>query len=351
MSKIIADVNMAYYDSPGKQGNILWNKVRIRKSLDEICHTVELTIPQAQRAKIHKHDKLIMRFESPYITDNKGTHPVTTVLVDDIADTTEENARSALITGRSPARDIIDSTWSGTLNGFNLSELLGTDVKKTPERIATRFGIFAQHMPTNKQCSEKIQFFNWESESPWQKLLGHADCQGYILTSNQAGNLYVWQPGWGVQMSGFFLAEGVNIKRIQVTESGGEQFHEYVVCGAAGEARAIDTECKGKRILTINLTDEYSKTALERRAKTEMKRRKENKLVVTVSGWGLTDDQIRRLGNTSQKELTWEPNFLIPVKIPSYKINDTLLISEVEYTADNSVCETDITLIKQDAFR
>jgi prophage tail gpP-like protein len=89
---------------------------------------------------------------------------------------------------------------------------------------------------------------------------------------------------------------------------------------------------------------------IKRRAETEMRRRKENKTVVTVSGWGLTDEQIKRLGTTAEKEIFWIPNALIPVRIPSLGLNCSLLISEVEYEASPDTMMTTLTLVNREAY-
>jgi prophage tail gpP-like protein len=124
-----------------------------------------------------------------------------------------------------------------------------------------------------------------------------------------------------------------------------------VVKGGGAEARVIDGTCWGNRVLTIDIDNPFvTETELQRRAETEMKRRKESKTIVTVPGWGLTDEQIKSLGSTYKKELFWFPNSLIPVRIPSLGLIDKLLISEVEYTASADALSCDITLVNKEAY-
>jgi prophage tail gpP-like protein len=323
---------------------LLWKKVKIRKSLDEICHYMELIIPVSERAKINKHDIVEVRYFNPLITDSSSRRRVTTILVDEITDATDAYSKNLSIIGRSPARDIIDSTWSGMiLNRQNLEYIAN--------EIAKKFDIKVGRMPTNSPETGPVFSFSWENESPWTKLISEADNQGYIFTSNEAGNLYLWKVASGLREEGFFLLEGQNIRDIQTTQNGAEQFHEYVVRGAGKEARQIDATCKNKRILTINLTDfMINEEPLIRRAKTEMLRRRENRTLVTVTGWGLNDQQIKALGNTEEKEVFWNPNFLTSVKIPSSGLDDNLLISQVEYEADQSAMSCSLTLVNKDAY-
>jgi prophage tail gpP-like protein len=72
---------------------------------------------------------------------------------------------------------------------------------------------------------------------------------------------------------------------------------------------------------------------LERRAQTETRRRRENRMMVTVSDWGITNEQIKQLRLTEGKEVFWVPNMVIPLKVPSIGLDAPLLISEVEYEA------------------
>ena len=121
--------------------------------------------------------------------------------------------------------------------------------------------------------------------------------------------------------------------------------------GHFDEAVVFDDTCDTSRVLTIDLAEtgaDYEK--LRRRAETEMRRRRENRTTVTVSGWGLSDAQIRNLGGTARKELFWSPNFLIPVRMPSLRLSANLLIAEVEQEADAENMQSTITLANREAY-
>lgn len=208
-------------------------------------------------------------------------------------------------------------------------------------------------LPTNKgDITKTVSSFSWENESPWAKLLTLADAQDFIITSNQLGGLYIEQPARGTCDWGFAIEEGVNVLHPRRSESGAEQFHEYIVncCNKVG--KATDSTCPNKRKLTINLSEFIiDQEKLDRRAKTEMLRRREDKITCSLSGWGLTEEQIKRLGGTYHKEIFWEVNLLIPVKIPSCNMNANMLISQVEYSADSNSLSCDVTLVKPEAYR
>lgn len=353
----MSEVAVAVWSSSArKYVDIDFRRVFVRKSLDEICHYAEIEIPESERALVHKHGIMQVRYLSKYITESRnayegkyGYHPVTTVHIDEIDEETEKSTHGIIVTGRSAARDIIDSKWCGTILGQpTLLQIL--------RQIAGDFGFEDKDvicLPTTAGDTTKPVFsFSWENESPWTKLLTVADAQGFIITSNQLGGLYIEQPARNACNWGFAIEEGVNVRHPRRSESGAEQFHEYIVNCGGKVGKATDTTCPNSRKLTINLSEFIiDQEKLNRRAKTEMLRRREDKVVCTLSGWGLTETQIQKLGGTYHKEIFWEVNLLIPVKLPSCNLNANMLISQVEYTADKSAFSCDVTLVKPEAYR
>jgi len=326
---------------------LLWRKIKINKSLDNICHTLELEIPKEERLNVGKHDKIDVRYKNNLIKDSDGRRLVTTVLVDEVTASVDISKHSYQILGRSPARDIIDSTWSGMLADMTLGELL--------KEIGKTFNITCATFPTDKPDPTTIvRGFSWENESPWAKLINEASSQGYILTSNEAGNLYIWPVEATVRQEGYLLAlkEGKNIKSAEWKENGAEQFHKYIITGGGASVTETDDTCRSNRILTIDIPDLLiPEDKLGRKAKTELNRRKENRTTVTVSGWGLADSQIKELGAvTNGKEIFWVPNLLIPVSIPSLGLSRSLLISEVEYEATPESYGCVVTVVNRDAY-
>ena len=353
----MSEVAVAVWNSD-KQGfvNIPYKRVFIRKSLDEICHYVEVEITDTERKYVHKHGTLQVRLVSRYITEGRdsyaphyGYHPVTTIKIDEVNVSYEDDKRTVTAIGRSRARDIIDSKWSGTVLG-------SATLLKILRQIAGEFGFEESDvicLPTNKgDITSPVVSFSWENESPWSKLLTAAEAQGFIITSDQVGGLYIERAaGRSAKEWGFAIEEGLNTKRVCYSENGAEQFHEYIVNCGMKTGKAIDSSCPNKRKFTINLSEFIiDQEKLNRRAKTEMLRRREDKITCNLSGWGLTEEQIKKLGGTYHKEIFWEVNLLIPVKLPSCKVDAKMLISQVEYTADKSTYSCDVTLVKPEAY-
>jgi prophage tail gpP-like protein len=325
---------------------LLWRHINIKKSLDNICHTLELEIPPGERAKVHKHDKIEVRYENPVVKTSKGKPRVTTVMVDEITAIADVSRHSITVLGRSPARDIIDSAWT--------DERARRTLYQIAKEICDKFGIDCTHFPKDQDPTTETPVFSWNNESPWTKLIAEADSQGFILTSNEAGGLYIRQAeSVPREKEGFYLTERRNIKTIEWKENGAEQYHEYIVTGGFGGESVIDETCKNNRVLIIDLTyPEIDPARLRRRAQTEMNRRRESRVTVTVPGWGLTDTQIKNNlgGDADEKEIFWVPNLLIPVSMPSLGLDASLLIAEVEQEADQETMSSTITLVKRAAY-
>jgi prophage tail gpP-like protein len=334
---------------------LLWRHISIRKSLDEICHSLELEMPSSEFGKVGKHDRIEVRVENDLVKDSDGKRRITTVLTDDIRQGADTSRHTIELSGRSPARDIIDSAWSSQQDS-NIPKG-NTNLRDLITAVGSRFGIKCFTFPENLK-TRTVDAFDFENESPWQKLDAEAGAQGLIFTSNEGGDLYLWQVQ-GAVTGPYFLTEGVNIKSVNWDRNGAEQFHEYIVTGGGKIATAIDDSCHSARILTIDIDDpSITLEKLERRATTEANRRREDHITCTVQGWGLTDTQIKSLGAvTKGKEIFWVPNILIPVNIPSLGLCDKknnpvpLLVAAVEHeAAPPNTFETRITLTKRSAY-
>ena len=127
---------------------LIWNRVQITKSLDEICHSLTLELPVSQRSLIAVHDTLEVRFYNKYITHNNGNLRVTTVRIDEITDMTDNGQKYISVLGRSPARDIIDSTWTGSAGG--------SDLLTVAQSVASKFGIIVHHLPRGQNNTETV---------------------------------------------------------------------------------------------------------------------------------------------------------------------------------------------------
>jgi prophage tail gpP-like protein len=324
--------------------DLVWRYIKINKSLDEICHTLELELASTELTRIRRHDKIEVRYKNSFVNDSGGERRITTIRVDAVTATVDSEKHSIKVIGRSPARDIIDSTWSGAWHDMTLRAIV--------KEICGEFNIECDSFPLDPDPTGEIKDFTWCDESPWTNLITEADTQHFILTSNEAGNLYLWKVRANVQSEPFRITEGVNIINAEWKENGAEQFREYTVTGGFELSEpVIDETCPTNRRLLVNVPNSLiTREALEARAKTEMLRRREIETLVTVPGWGLTDMQIKSLGNTFEREIFWGLNMFIPVDIPSLGLKKNLLVSAVTHEASNDELITTVTLVNREKY-
>lgn len=327
-----------------KNKTINFLSLNIRKSIDEICHYVDIKIPFSERIKINKHDKIKIMYYCEYFTKSK-TRPITTLLVDEITTTINQSSKSVSVIARSPARDIVDSSYSDTISSMSLLNVV--------KQIAQKFNVAAEHYPTKVDASPPVDSFNFENESPWSKLLNIAENNNYAVASSQVGNLYVWKKNQRIMSLPFHkLVEGQNVKSVQYTENGAYQYCNYVVKGNSNDATSTDATINSKRCCCLVMTDSYiSQVELENRAKSEMRKRKCNTLILTVPGFGLLDEQIKKLATTEKTEVFYEANQSIPVIIPSLNIKKNMVIKDVEYNLSNEDFSCNLTLVEPEVIQ
>ncbi|WP_157154505.1 hypothetical protein [Brachyspira murdochii] len=328
----------------GKSKRLInYNSIIIKKSIDEICNTADIVCPLSELKKVEKHDRIIIKA----LMWNNEERNVTTTLVDDISAVLNNNQKQMTIHSRSYARDIIDSTDSGRIEGGTLVEV----VRKIAQKYNSN--IVVSHYPTNKDNSPPIASFTWENESVWQKLLTIAENNGYAIASNQASNLYVWARNtYLANNANHKIIEGKNIKSASLNKRGYEQFNCYRIKGNYGIGEKFDYKCDTKRVFTLFFTDEnISQKELLNRAESELKRRKSDELNINMYGWGLSYKEIenKKIKNNDKIEVFYEPKQKIKVNIPSFGIDDYKVIKSVEFVLNNEEFSSNIILVDEGA--
>lgn len=145
------------------------DRVYVRKSLEEITHSFEFS---AQATGINVHDKVSFFF---------GTELITSGRVDSRTRSISEERKEIGYTGRSYARDLIDSACTTNYKNQPLDWIF--------RKIAGLFGIGFTLDPTVK--TSRVKEFALTAESPWNKLAQEAANQGLIATSTNSGDLFL----------------------------------------------------------------------------------------------------------------------------------------------------------------
>lgn len=341
-----------------------FQRLYVRLSMDEICHYMELDVAENVAVQIKKHSRLQI-----YYSMAGHERLVSTIVVDSVSRLLNAESVSYRVTGRSPARDILDSSWSEQLSGMTLYECV--------KHVAGRFGLDAKYFSANgADPSSTLESFEWENESPWQKLVSAAMGQEFLLYSSQVGGIYLNKVAGRARPEGFSLVGNKNIEEISVETSGEQQFYEYVLRSEAGEAQVFDysvpKNARG-RILTLNMSDStMSLEDLQRYARVQMRRRSCEKVTVRLTGWGLSAEQLSGVRvmadkayrsnaayqNLSERqkaglygfETLWGLNYYVPIKSEKHGLDKKLLTCQVEYSVEGDAISCNVQLVPREAY-
>ncbi len=321
-----------------------FQRLNVRISLDDICHSLEMDVSENVAWNVHKHDILEVRY-----TLGGVPRLVTTVEIDDIDRLLNAQSKSYRILGRSQARNLIDSSYSGQFSQLTLSQLC--------QRICGDFKIPFKNWAGK---TDLIESFEWENESVWQKLVSQAVAQQCLFYSSQVGGLYLDRVSGRARPEGFVLQQTQNIEEVNKREIGREQFRHYVVIGENGKGKATDATCRRPRTLTLNMSDStMSEQDLRRWAIVQMRRRRGVELQVKLPGWGLDEQKLDVVKQrvavsdmTAEKkkklfgfEIFWGVNFYTLVDLPDYGFDKKyLLTTAVEYSVESDKISCNVTL-------
>lgn len=178
-----------------------------------------------------------------------------------------------------------------------------------------------------------------------------ADLRGLRLTTDGLGRLVV-----GVEAAaaaGVRLVEGENLLSASKMTDESQRFSQYTVLGqqagnddnwgkAASQVKAIakDAGVRRFRPLEIVAEDQGDSAALQRRADWEASTRAARALTVNA----------RMQGWTYGAGKPWRKNMRVPVYAPALRLDRELLVSAVNFTADEGGSFTDLTLMPPEAF-
>ncbi len=370
----MSDRSVSVHVRPAGGGSwhpLSWTRLYARKSMDEICHSFEIETAPIDRRWVHKHDLIYIAFNRT-VGGSVVSRPVTSGFIDDVTYLAKGRGKRLSLTGRSPARDLVDSRWSGQVGKTEDGRTESISALNAFREVVKRFRnirgeqMRVFHIPQTANGVEVdytrvVPTLQWENESPWPKMLQIAASQGFILTSSQIGDVYVtWLSG--TPRKGFAIEEGRSASVTRDEESGLEQYHTYVFNAVDTRRRSLtssyeDQSVASARILEVNLTEPVeSQQQLDRRVQTEYRRRNHRRVTVTVNDWGLSEQQLLRLGSLSGREIFWEVNCLTPVTLPSIGIDTTvqpnggLITSQVEYNADARSMTCNVTLVNRETY-
>lgn len=256
--------------------------------------------------------------------------------------------RGVMVRGRDRTADLVDC--SAEKPGGGTGELINQSLKAICTMLAKPYGVGVVIAPG----LEDKPFAKWTiepGETIWTTIERAARQRGILLMSNGLGNLVLGRAG--TASMGAALVEGENILSATLTLDNSQRYRTYLGLGqgtsnAWGDASAAahisstvtDKGIKRDRKHILSIEDLADGVTAEQRVTFErnVRRGRGRSLSVTVQGF------------TTAAGRLWQPNFMVPVSIPTLGIDDRLLIVGVTNKQDESGSLTEITLAPRSAY-
>lgn len=318
-----------------------WTTLSIKRSLEAAAGSFSLTLTERWEENgnftegapcwpIYDGDEAVVKI---------GSDIVITGYVDDVSISLSATEHSITVSGRDLTEDIVDCS------AMNRP---GQWLNRTLEQIASDLcGPFGITVSSDVNTGGPIEeFIIQPGETVYQSLERIAKGKQLLITSTADGKLVFTQSSNNVLP--VTLLEGENILTCEAGFSSKDRFSSYTVegqpdsvCGyVACKASATDAAVPRYRPLLVIAEEKANQAYCQSRAVWEslVRAAKAVSVSLSVQGWRTPDGKL------------WAVNNLINVSAPSIRIDDTLLITDVEFKKDSSGTTTALVLKRQDAY-
>lgn len=272
---------------------------------------------------------------------------VITGYIDRVEPDYDSNSHQIFVDGRDKASDLIDCSVINPPFQFK-----GLKIEQIIQHIAAPFGI---NVITNVSTGAPLSTYNIDQGAKAfetiQKLCKMRQC---LCLSDGKGNIEITRAG--ANGGATALIEGQNIKKGKATYDVSKRHSKYVVKGqkqgddntttqaiAENKAEVDDEYIARYRPLMLIASGQANANDVTQRARWEAstRRGKSRRLSIVVAGWQ------QQLGGR-----LWDTNTLVPVNSPLLYCQDTLLISVVKFSMDESGGQiTELTLVSPEAYQ
>lgn len=277
-----------------------------------------------------------------------GNDLVITGYVDRYMPSIAARSHAVAISGRGKCADLVDCSaeWPN-------SQISGASALEIADKLARPYGITAYSIGDIEWKRIKQFNLNW-GETPFEVIDRICRYSAVLAYEDTDGLLVLSRVGETRAASGF--VEGQNVQRAALTASMDQRFSEYVVrtmsmssfseIGQGGDIQAQVEDEGVKRHRLRYIISEANQPGLD---------------IATQRGiW----EAVRRLGRSKCVRLTtdswrdaagrlWEPNTLVPVDLPSLKLDRVVwVVGEVTYMRSaNGGTTADLVLMPPEAFK
>jgi prophage tail gpP-like protein len=317
-----------------------WTGVSVTLSMENLSGSFQLTLTDPSgsgAATIRPNDPCTVLINGQVVI---------TGYVDKVTPSFDAESHQLVVTGRDKAGDLVDSS---VVNGTG--QYKNQKIDAIVKKVAEPFGIEVE----NKVGStKKLETFNVDQGATGletiQKL---AKRGGFLVVSNGKGGIQITRAG--TETMGTALVQGQNILAANCDYDASKKHSEYHVKGQK-QGRDNDSVKKiahNKAIVENEFTNRYrplliiddgqsDETSVKDRAKWEaaIRQAKATKAEITVVGWQ------ENPGSGS----IWGINRLVKVESSLLGMNDTMLISSVNFTLDENGELAKITVTPPSAY-
>lgn len=321
-----------------------WQSITVKRGIESICGGYSLGVSdkwaqQASAWPIKPGDECSISL---------GGATVITGYVDSRDIDFSANSHTLTIAGRDKAADLVDS--SAVLGRWQFK---GQNALQICQAIAKPYGVPVALGAGVALPKPQADFSINPGESAFEAIDRICRLSGLLPISDGLGGI-VLTIGTTTVMTADALAEGVNILAASANINMAERYNKYIVGGqhkgtdelngqgAAGvQAIAYDTLVRPSRVLYVRPEGIVTPAAAQRRAQWEASVRAARAVdvSVTVQGWQQSSGAL------------WPVNALVPLNSGLLGINATMLITEAEYSLNDSGTTTKLTLKRPQAYQ
>lgn len=272
---------------------------------------------------------------------------VITGYVDSVVNAIEAESQTISVAGRDKTADLVDcAAVVGT------GEQLNRNIFEIAKVLAEPLGVTVKLDSGVDAGAPFVNFSIQPGETVFEALTRAAKLRGMLWSTDGLGNLLLTKAGKTKAEGALILGE--NVKSLEINLDAKERYSEYIVKAQVSGtdemnsaqasqimAKATDATVVRKRPLIIIAEDQATTADAKKRAEWEAKTRAANAVIVTAKVAGFEQTQEGRL---------WDVNELVYVKSELQGLEEVLLVSDITMSMSNTGSETELKLIRQDAF-
>ncbi|WP_424682911.1 phage baseplate assembly protein [Frateuria sp. YIM B11624] len=316
-----------------------WQSLRLSRGVEQVAGGFELTVTErfdglSKPRPIRKGQKCSVSIDGQRIIQG---------WIDVVAPDYDAETHTLGVSGRDATGDLVDCAAickAGTYHNRTLAQIA--------QDLAAPFKV-----PVIVRTNVGAPFAEWRiepGETVMENLERAARYRGVLLMSDGQGNLVITQPAELKAPAALEL--GKNILKANGHSSQQQRFAEYIVKAqqagtdlmfgdeaAAPSGTALDTAIARYRPTIILAEDQANAGTCKTRAlwQRTVAAARSDQVVYTVVGW-LANGQL------------WQPNALVDVRDRFLDIDETRLISQVDFTLDEQGERTELTVVGRHAY-